>query len=305
MDIKTKVINHNKRWNISVDADKQFIQLRNRVVGVIHQFLAQLIINDIKLDRQFKKELDYSLGEEIELERNNDISSILSLNTVQKNFQSSLIGTQNKRVFTDTHIYKEIKESKNIKQLATALQVVFWILEDKDKDLPLNKIVKELRDAAKLSPDTGFHITLIKKRVVFSPPGSKLLDEGIVNDVLEWLEKYPKVAKYFAEALKIYTDGDISKYRNLLDNLRFSIEQLLKEILGNSKSLENQKDDLLCWLDKRKKHQGIIKLYQQLLYHYCTYQNDAVKHNEAFSEDEIEFMIYLTGTFMRFLMQIV
>lgn len=296
MDIKIRVRNHNKRWNISQDAEKQFNQLRNRVIGVIHQFLGQLVINDIKIDRQFKKDLDYSLGKEIELEHNN-------IFFIPIKFPNT--ATQNKRVFTDTHVYKEIKESKNIKQLATALQVLFWVIEHEDKNLPLKEIVKELRDVAELSPNIGFRITLTKKGVIFYPPGAKLLDEGVVNDVLDWLEKYPKVAKYFEEALKIYTDGDMSKYRNLLDNLRFSIEQLLKEILGNPKSLENQKDDLLRWLDKRKKHQGIIKLYQQLLYHYCTYQNDAVKHNEAFFEDEIEFMIYLTGTFIRFIIQIV
>jgi hypothetical protein len=37
---------------------------------------------------------------------------------------------------------------------------------------------------------------------------------------------------------------------------------------------------------------------------YRLYQNDAVKHGEAFSEKEIEFMIYLTGTFMRLLLQL-
>jgi hypothetical protein len=32
--------------------------------------------------------------------------------------------------------------------------------------------------------------------------------------------------------------------------------------------------------------------------------NDAVKHNEKYSLDEIEFMIYLTGNFMRLLIQL-
>lgn len=296
--MKIRVINHNKRWNISVDADKQFIQLRNRVVGVIHQFLGQIFVSKIKTDMQFKTYLDYSLGEEIELERN-DILSSFDLSSVQRSIQ----GIRKDRFFTDTYIYKEIEASKNTKQLATALQVLFWVLEDEDKKLPLDKIVKQLRDAAELSPNTGSRITISKTGVICYPTGAKLLDEGIVNDVLDWLGKYPKVAKYFEQALKFYAEGNRNEYRNLLDNLRFSIEQLLKEILSNDKSLEKQKDDLLFWLKQRKNHQWIINLYQQLLYYYCKYQNDAVKHDEEFSKDEIEFMIYLTGTFIRFLVQ--
>ena len=293
MDIKKRIINHNRRWNISLDIDEQFSQLRNRVIRVINDFLSDSLTNDQKTDKQFRDKLDTCLGREPELKRN----SIFYLPIKPGIFP------QDKRVFTDTYLYKEIKESKNIKQLATALQVLFWVLEDVNKDLPLDKIVKELREAAELSPNTGFHITLSKKRVILYPPGAKLLDQRVINDVLEWLDQYPKVAKYFEQALKFHAEGNSNEYRNLLDNLRFSIEQLLKEVLDNDKSLEKQKDELLAWLKQRKNHQWIINLYQQLLHYYCKYQNDAVKHDEEFSKDELEFMIYLTGIFIRFLIQ--
>lgn len=302
MDIKSRIINHNKRWNISVDTDKQFAQLRNRITGIIHRFLGQVFVNEIKTDKQFKNYLDYILGREIELDRN-DILSLIDLNSFQKTFQKSLQSTQKERLFTDTYIFKEIEVSKSIKQLATVLQALFWVIEIDDKSLPIHKIVKEIKDAIELSPNTGLRITITKKRVILYPSGAKLLDEGAVNDVLDWLEKYPKVAKYFEQALKFYAEANSNEYRNLLDNLRFSIEQLLKEILKNDKSLEKQKDELLGWLKERKNHQWIINLYQQLLHYYCKYQNDAVKHDEEFSKDELEFMIYLTGTFIRFLIQ--
>jgi len=34
------------------------------------------------------------------------------------------------------------------------------------------------------------------------------------------------------------------------------------------------------------------------------YQNDAVKHGEKYAPHEIEFMIYLTGTFMKLLIEV-
>ncbi len=44
-------------------------------------------------------------------------------------------------------------------------------------------------------------------------------------------------------------------------------------------------------------------MYTTLLFGpYSIYQNEAVKHNEEFGEVELEFIIYLTGTFMRLLL---
>jgi hypothetical protein len=46
-------------------------------------------------------------------------------------------------------------------------------------------------------------------------------------------------------------------------------------------------------------------MYKGLLFGpYKQFQNDAVKHEEEFAENDIEFMIYLTGTFMRLLLQL-
>lgn len=46
-------------------------------------------------------------------------------------------------------------------------------------------------------------------------------------------------------------------------------------------------------------------MYEFLLFSpYALYQNNAVKHDEEFAVDEIEFIIYLTGNFMRFLLRL-
>jgi hypothetical protein len=59
------------------------------------------------------------------------------------------------------------------------------------------------------------------------------------------------------------------------------------------------------WLKQRQVHQQVINMYQDLLFtRFAQYQNDAVKHKEAWSEPEVEFKIYLTGTFMRLLLQL-
>lgn len=77
-------------------------------------------------------------------------------------------------------------------------------------------------------------------------------------------------------------------------------------MLENKNSIENQKkDEVLQWLKQRGIHKQVVNLYYQLVFgEYRLYQNDAVKHGEAFAENKIEFMIYLTGTFMWLLLQL-
>ena len=45
-------------------------------------------------------------------------------------------------------------------------------------------------------------------------------------------------------------------------------------------------------------------MYAKLLNLFAKYQNDKVKHAEKWAEPEVEFMIYLTGLFMRMLLEL-
>jgi len=127
----------------------------------------------------------------------------------------------------------------------------------------------------------------------------------VVDDVIGWLENYPTVAKHYERALKHYTGGGRDNYRSLLDDLRRALEELLREVLGNDKRLEQQEQPLSRWIEQRGVHKEVRSMYTKLLFGpYRIYQNKAVKHGEEYSEDEVEFMIYLTGTFMRLLLQL-
>lgn len=277
MDISKTIVNHYIRWNIDFDAEKAFIQLKNRVIGTLTEYFP----GRPNSDRKFA----YLYGYEIEVDWREERSSD----------------------FSDSYLYEIIRDIADVKDLATVLRF-FLIALELDNYPNLSNLSDAILLAIDLSPGAGIRAKKHQSSLnslIFYPAGAKLLDQGTVNDVLAWLKNYPKVAKDFEEALKIYLDGDAAKYRNLLDNLRFALEQLLKEVLHNKKSLENQQKELLTWLKKRGIHQEIVNLYNQLLFgQYCMYQNEAVKHNEAFSHDEIEFMIYLTGTFMRLLLQL-
>jgi hypothetical protein len=278
MDISKTIVNHYIRWNIDFDAEKAFIQLKNRVIGTLTEYFS----GRPNSDRKFA----YLYGYEIEVDWREERSSD----------------------FSDSYLYEIIRDIEDVKELATVLQF-FLIALELDNYPNLSNLSDAILLAIDLSPGAGIRAKKYPssvKSLIFYPAGAKLLDQGTVNDVLDWLKNYPNVAKHFEQALKIYMDGDRGKYRNLLDNLRLALEQLLKEVLGNDKSLETQKkDEVLSWLKQRGIHKQVVNLYHQLVFgEYRLYQNDAVKHGEAFSEKEIEFMIYLTGTFMRLLLQL-
>ncbi len=155
-----------------------------------------------------------------------------------------------------------------------------------------------------MTPSAGLSVHRKGKYFIVYPKGDPLLDNDVIGYTLAGLEKFPLAGKPFEKALKIYLSGEQEQYRNLLDELRVSLEQLLREIFNNRKSLENQRDQLLPWLKNKNLHTQVVNLYEKLLRAYEIYQNDAVKHNEAFSVHEVEFMIYLTGNFMRLILKL-
>lgn len=290
MDIKHRMEDHYKRWNIKFGYEEQFAQLKNRVLIVTNDLVGEFFVDNVSIDQEFAS----ILGQAPDIKT--DYESRI--------FAVSEVFTRKYKAFGSTNVYKAIEEASNLKDLVTVLQVLFLIFE-KHKHQCLIDLARQLEQAAEFTPSVSFKIAVRETTVTLYPVGAELLDEGSVNNVLAWLKAYPNVAKHFEKALQTYQAGDTSKYRNLLDDLRFALEQLLKEVLENDKSLENQQTVLLPWLKNQGVHQQLINMYQQLLFgSYAMYQNDAVKHKEAFSVDEIEFMIYLTGTFMRLLLQL-
>lgn len=92
--------------------------------------------------------------------------------------------------------------------------------------------------------------------------------------------------------------------RNLLDDLRLSLETLVKGILKNGRSLENQKAELGDFLKQRETSQELRQMFVTLLSYYCTYQNSYVKHNDNVNEEEIEIMFEMTSCFLKHLVRL-
>lgn len=318
MQTEKRLASYYKRWNIGLDYDEEYRKFKNRLVSSVNRLFGKYIADNEEVDRDFLQFIDLDKADKPQIEksrpiykkRNTPTSASLAsqvsyiLESLPDEFKPREIESWTDKGFGDTNVYSHVEHCENIRELAKAVQFLCWVLEEKDASIQgkLPTFAKELKMISALTPVASFSISRRGKKITIYPNGDPLLDQEVVNYSLSKLEEYPNSAKYFEKALRIYQSSDEDNYRELLDNLRFSLEQFLKEVLKNKKSLENQNSFILPWLKDRGIHKQTVNLYNTLLNQYCSYQNDAVKHNENFSVDEIEFMIYLTGNFMRLIL---
>jgi hypothetical protein len=127
------------------------------------------------------------------------------------------------------------------------------------------------------------------------------IDADLLEETKHWLNDYPDAMKLYNDALRKYESKAYS--RNLLDDLRLSLEKLLQAILGNNKSLENQISNLGDYIEERGGSKELCNMLVKLFDYYSKYQNTYVKHNDAVIEDEIEIIFELTCSFMRFIVR--
>lgn len=159
------------------------------------------------------------------------------------------------------------------------------ILLEKDKD---NNKVKEFRQ--KLFENYGSYIK------------EKISDEEFIQDTRHWLQDYPKAYEIYNRAIIQFESQNFN--RHILDDMRLSLELLLKDILNNNKSLENQKDELGKKLENNNISVYIRNMFIPILNMYCKYNNDNVKHNEKITVIETKYLIEQTSIFMKFIISV-
>jgi hypothetical protein len=199
-----------------------------------------------------------------------------------------------------------LSEAKNVFEVADAIQWLLWTAESDHQNI-LDDFCRQLQGAIEISPTIMIRLVKHGKTATLYPTGARLLDEAVVESNLVWLARYPDALKPFEGALKLYMTKDPNQYRGMLDNLRVSLEQMLRAVLNNKKSLENQKEEFLRWLKQHDVHSRIGNMYHELLFvGFAGYQNDAVKHQEdKYTLAEIEFVLYATGTFLRLIQRLI
>ena len=163
-------------------------------------------------------------------------------------------------------------------------------------------IIRDLCDLEKFSNNEQVNeLKVILTRDYYHLAPQEIAEQILetVNQVKNWLDGYPEAKKYYEGALekmscKIYK-------RNLLDDLRCSLEALVKDILQSKSSVENLKSDLGNYLKENNVNVEIRNLYITLLKFFLEYQNNNVKHNDLSKKIEVDFIFNQTTVLMQFL----
>jgi hypothetical protein len=130
----------------------------------------------------------------------------------------------------------------------------------------------------------------------------KISETELVQKTKHWLADYPNSLKEYESALAKYEGGIFQ--RNTLDDMRLAFELLVKSLLGNNRSLENQIADLGAMLKNNNTSIELRNMVTQVIKYYTDFQNSHVKHNDSVNEQEIEYVIELTSIVMKFLIKI-
>ena len=168
------------------------------------------------------------------------------------------------------------------------------------------KIIKELCELEKFKHNQKVKDLKIKLMSRFSylseESGESEINESLIEETRHWLQNYPDSLKLYQDALTKFQNQLFT--RNLLDDLRLSLELLLKTIFANDRSLENQINGLGKHLKAKNGSKELTNMFVKLVDYYCKYQNNYIKHDDSVIEEEIEFIFEITSSFMKHIVKL-
>ena len=135
------------------------------------------------------------------------------------------------------------------------------------------------------------------KEGFFYPSGAEELDAALVEEAVTWLKDYPNERKDYAAALQYYTKG--TELSDVIENCYTAVEGGVRQVLGNKKTLDNNKDELLKKLD-------LSDGWNAILANYITYAHDyrhASEERHEIKKQEAEAYLYMTGLIIRLVIE--
>lgn len=143
------------------------------------------------------------------------------------------------------------------------------------------------------------------KNILNSHFGSGVLSNDTIentNGVLNELVSHPKPLELYEKAI----DGFQKKqdYRHAMDDLRLSLELLLKDVLSNEKSLENQEKDLKAYLGRGGISSEIIAGITEEMKALGSYFNEHEKHKDDIKINEIDCVVDWVSHIMHVVMSV-
>lgn len=135
------------------------------------------------------------------------------------------------------------------------------------------------------------------KEGLFYPSGPGELDGPLVEESLTWLDSYPNEKKDYRRALECYAEGD--SLGDVIKACYCALEGITRQVLNNSKTLDNNKDEIL-------KRIGLSDGWKAIVATYVKYAHDfrhASADRHTITKAEAEGYLYMTGLLIRLLIE--
>ncbi|HAF36857.1 MAG TPA: hypothetical protein DCG88_23230 [Sphingobacterium sp.] len=196
----------------------------------------------------------------------------------------------------------------------------FLNLEDKNGKKVSNKRTAFFENLKAFSPNEQFEIINDLCDSYSGTPGAIQLKQLLItqykdlrmtspiDDSAEKIEEVSGILSMFPKAEAAYNTA-VEKFknniyqRNAVDDLRLSLELLVKEILNNEKSLENQQAELKKFLTSRKVLPEIANLIWANIDNITKYHNRYVKHDDNVGKTDSETMLDMTTTIIKIIIK--
>jgi len=165
------------------------------------------------------------------------------------------------------------------------------ISDSEDKREWISERIKSTMD--RCSCDIGIRW----KEGFFYPTGAEELDESLIEETLTWLNDYPGERKDYQKALECSLKVD--SLTDVIDNCYLAIEGLTRKILGNDKTLDNNKEQLLRKIDLSDGWKSILATYINYAHNY----RHASGQRHKITKQESEAYLYMTGLIIRLIIE--
>jgi len=276
----------NKRWNI-IESNEDNNQIKVRCLSAITKLL-NIAKRPYGLDMNFYDNVDFLDDYCCE------VSMILGIDNKSNSFDKFELKDLYKFLW-NLNLNNEDDYNKFLWYVEITLNYDFGRYIDN------GELVNKVIEALKLS---NANVKILKKEDSYElyPIHVEFLDIPLVIDNLIWLDRYDNTKKHFSNAVKMQRTKQ--NYRNIVDELRFSLESFFQQLFSNRKTLENQKNNVGEFLKNNNISPTISNMYIKLFDLYTIYNNDNAKHGDNITENEVDYLIYLTGSFIRLILQI-
>ena len=127
----------------------------------------------------------------------------------------------------------------------------------------------------------------------FYPSGAEELDKPLIEESLTWLNDFPNEGKDFRTALQCFMAGD--SLTDVIKNCYSAVEGVVRAVLGNDRTLDNNKIELLAKIN-------LSDGWKSLLANYINYAHDyrhASPERHDITKQEAEAYLYMTGLIIR------